>query len=286
VVVSTGLLANATRDELQGVAAHLVGCIANGDLRIGARIASLLGMFGLIAKLGQSLSDREAARRLGRLLLRSLRPGSSAADGRLAMALTNPFDPESHSKREQPADTGKVPWRTMAWMPFAGPLVISGFFGGMLCSFLLGPLLALGWRRRKYLADAIAVQLTRNPDTLGSALEKIRGEPVEGAFSAWIAHLSVVPSPLIGARSILGGSSVPMAPALDRRLKALGVMGAHITARASRTMPAWAWLIVAPLFAVLIVLMSMVVFGLVYVSVALSGLFTWFPAVLLHMLLR
>jgi hypothetical protein len=51
-------------------------------------------------------------------------------------------------------------------------------------------------------------------------------------------------------------------------------------------MPAWAWLIVAPLFAVLIVLMSMVVFGLAYVSVALSGLFTWLPAVIVHALIR
>ena len=286
VVISTGLLSGATRAELQGVAAHLVGGIANGDLRVGARIASLLGMFGLIAKLGQSMSDLEAARRLGRLLIRSLRPGSSTADGRLAMALTNPFDPESRSKRVEPVDTGKVPWRTLAWMPLAGPLVISGFFGGVLCTFLLGPLLSLGWRRRKYLADAIAVQLTRDPDTLGSALEKIRGEPVEGAFGAWIAHLSVVPSPLIGARSILGGSSVPMAPSLDRRLKALGVMGAHVAPRAGRTVPVWAWIVFAPVGALLIALMSAVVFGLVYVSVALSGLFTWFPAVLLHALLR
>lgn len=286
VVVSTGLLSGATRAELQGIAAHLVGCIANGDLRVGARVASLLGMFGLIAKLGQSMADRQAVRRLGRLLLRSLRPGSSAADGRLAMALTNPFDPASRSMRGEPADTGKVPWRTLAWLPLAGPLVISGFFGGMLCTLLLGPVLSLGWRRRKYLADAIAVQLTRDPDTLGSALEKIRGEPVEGAFGAWIAHLSVVPSPLIGARSILGGSSVPMAPALDRRLKALGLMGAHVTLRSDRHLPTWAWAALAPVGALLVALMSAVVFGLVYVSVALSGLFTWFPAVLLHALLR
>ena len=121
------------------------------------------------------------------------------------------------------------------------------------------------------------MQLTRDPDTLGSALAKIRGEPVAGAFGAWIAHLSVVPSPLIGARSILGGSSVPMAPSLDRRLKALG---------AGRRLPMWAWVVLAPVGALLAALMSAVAFGLMYVSVALSGLFTWFPAVLLHAVLR
>ena len=74
-----------------------------------------------------------------------------------------------------PEDSNKIPWRTYAWMPLVGPLVISGFFGGLICMLVLGPLLALTWRQRKYLADATAVQLTRDPNTLGSALEKNAG---------------------------------------------------------------------------------------------------------------
>lgn len=286
VVLSTGLLAGATRDELQGVAAHLVGCIANGDLRIGARIAAQLGMFGLVARLSQSMADRQAVGRLWRLLRRSLRPGSSHADGELAMALTNPFAPEPTPARSDTQDADGVPWRTLAWMPLAGPLVIAGFFGGLVCAAALGPVLALGWRSRKYLADATAVQFTRDPDTLGSALEKIRGEPVDGAFGAWIAHLCVVPSPLIGTRSILGGSSAPMAPSLDKRLKALGLMGAHVTPRSTRQMPLLTKLVLAPVLLLVAVLLCAVILGLIYVSAALSGLFTWFPVVLLHALLR
>jgi hypothetical protein len=121
---------------------------------------------------------------------------------------------------------------------------------------------------------------------LGGALMKMRGMPVEGAFGAWVAHMSILPSGLIGARSILGGSSVPMSPALDRRLKALGVMGAHVSVRAGRVLPGWAWFVLAPVIALLVVLISMVIFGLLYVSVALSGLFTWLPAALVHALLR
>ena len=286
VVVSTGLLSGATRDELQGVAAHLVGEIANGDLHIGARIATQLGMFGLVARLSHSMADRQAVGRLWRLLRRSLRPGSSQADGELAMALTNPFEPDSRAAHDDAPDTGKVPWRTLAWMPLAGPLVIAGFFGGVVCTAILGPVLAIGWRSRKYQADATAVQFTRNPDTLGSALEKIRGEPVDGAFGAWIAHLCVVPSPLIGARSILGGSSAPMAPSLDKRLKALGLMGAHVTPHAGRRVPPLAWLILGPVLALVAALIGVVILGLIYVSAALSGLFTWLPAVLVHALLR
>lgn len=286
VVVTTGLLAELDRAELQGVAASMVGSIANGDMAVGARVATILSLFGLIAKLAESFGDREAARRFLRLLLHAFNRKSSRAYGELAMLLTNPFAPAEAGKGAPAADTGKVPWRTLAWMPLVGPLVISGFFGGLLCTIALGPLLALGWRRRKYLGDATAVRLTRDPDALGNALAKMRGLPVEGAFGAWVAHMSVLPSGLIGARSILGGSSAPMSPALDRRLKALGVMGAHVQLRAPRTVPAWAWLVLGPVGALLAVLMGMVVFGLLYVSAALSGLFTWFPAVLVHALLR
>ena len=179
-----------------------------------------------------------------------------------------------------------MPWRTLAWMPLVGPLVISGFFGGLLCTMALGPLLALSWRSRKYLADATAVRLTRDPDALGSALERMRGAPVEGAFGAWISHLCVVPSGRIGARSILGGSIAPMAPTLDRRLRALGRMGAAVAPRPGRTMSPLAWCFLVPVFSLVGILMCGVVFGLLYVSLALSGLFTWLPAVLLHALVR
>jgi Zn-dependent protease with chaperone function len=295
IVITTGLLAEVDRSELQGVAAHLVGSIANGDMRIGARFALVLGMFGLIAKLSSSFADREAARRFFALLRGSLKSGRGATDrqsgrgatdGQLVMELTNPFEPEPSASADAPERSDKIPWRTIAWMPLAGPLVISGFFGGLLCAFLLGPLLSLTWRRRKYLADATAVQLTRDPDTLGRALEKMRGAPVEGAFGAWIAHMCVVPNGLIGAKSILGGSSVPMSPSLDKRLKALGVMGARVTPRAGRVVPPLTWLIVAPLIAIVAVLMCGVVVGLLFVSAATSALFTWLPALLLHALLR
>ncbi|MEO7757167.1 MAG: M48 family metalloprotease, partial [Dokdonella sp.] len=286
IVITRGLLAELDRAQMQGVAAHLVGSIANGDMRIGARFATVLGMFGLIARLSHSFSDREAARRFWTLLRGSMQRSSGPYDGQLVMELTNPFEPEAHATAETPAGDEGIPWRTWAWMPLAGPLVMSGFFGGLVCTVLLSPLLSLIWRSRKYLADATAVQLTRDPDTLGHALEKMRGAPIEGAFGAWIAHVCVVPNGLIGARSILGGSAVPMSPALDKRLKALGVMGAHVAPRTGATLPTATWLILAPLVAIVVVLMGMVVVGLLFVSVALSGLFTWLPALAIHALLR
>lgn len=212
IVVTTGLLATLNRAELQGIAAHLVGSIADGDIAIGTRIATLLGLFGLTAKLSTSFADREAARRFARLLRASIRRGASASDGELAVALTNPFEEAVPPARAAPEETDKVPWRTIAWMPLAGPLVISGFFGGIVSAFVLGPLLSMVWRRRKYMADATAVRLTRDPDALAGALRKIRGTAIQGAFSASTAHMAVVPDASLRSKSLFSGSSVAMSP--------------------------------------------------------------------------
>jgi hypothetical protein len=48
-------------------------------------------------------------------------------------------------------------------------------------SFVVGPLLALVWRSRRYLADATAVQLTRNPDGLARALASLSAKGGVGA---------------------------------------------------------------------------------------------------------
>jgi Zn-dependent protease with chaperone function len=62
----------------------------------------------------------------------------------------------------------------------------------MFVSMMLGPCIALLWRTRQYLADASAIQLTRNPDSLASALEKMEQDrgPLPG--TSWAAHLFVV----------------------------------------------------------------------------------------------
>jgi hypothetical protein len=63
-------------------------------------------------------------------------------------------------------------------------------------------------------------------------------------------------------------------------------MGAQTTRTSRRPLPLLAWCLLIPVGALLLGLMSIVLFLLVYVSVALSGLFTWLPVVLLHAILR
>ncbi len=60
----------------------------------------------------------------------------------------------------------------------------------IMTSFVLGPLVALAWRTRRYLADAAAVQLTRDPDAVAGALVALSGGVPAGA--GWATPLFVV----------------------------------------------------------------------------------------------
>jgi Zn-dependent protease with chaperone function len=292
VAISTGLLHALNRAQLQGIAAHLVGSIANGDVDVGARVATTLSLFGLIARLSESFGDPSAAKRLMKLLRGALRRGASAQDGELALALTNPFESTAtkHDVPEVAQPEGKIPWRTLMWMPIVGPLVISGFFGGMLSTFLLSPLLAWIWRRRKFLADATAVRLTRDPNTLAEGLLKLNELSLEGAFAPWTAHMSVVNVEKIGGKGLFRSAGAKMFPSLALRVQALSRLGASVSVPLERSawaqMPLIARLILIPVGMLVLSLFFAVIAGLAYVSVALSGLFTWLPALLLHALIR
>ena len=281
VLVSSALLHKLDRAQIQAVAGHLVGLIANGDVLQGMRVAQSLSLFGFVARLSDGIVDPPAWSRLWQTMREALRSGASSADARLILELTNPFGSVRSDRSSGGNTSNRLTWREWIRMPLYGPVVISGFFGGLVSSVLLEPLLAVVWRRRKYLADAIAVQLTRDPQALSDALGSLG---TGGGFPAWSAHMLVVGSSHRGG--LLSGSSVPMYPALDKRLKALARMGATIILTPPRTLPLWLQLVVAIAGAFCAVLLSIAIYLLVMVSIALSGLFTFLPAIILHAILR
>lgn len=170
-------------------------------------------------------------------------------------------------------------------MPFTGPLVLAGFFGGLVATFVLSPLIALAWRQRKYLADSTAVRLTRNPDTLAEALQRMASAGGNASLAPWVAHLAVVRDGESSPGALLSSSPVPMFPAPQRRLLALVRQGA--TVAVTRPQVPWiVWLVGLPLGALLIGLLTTVIVLLLWLSLALSGLFTLLPFGALNLLLR
>jgi Zn-dependent protease with chaperone function len=287
IIVPTALLANLSRDEMQGVAAHLIASIADGDMTIGMRASLTRALFGTIARFSTLLSDDDGWGKLKDMAVAFVRPTKRTVQ-KLAVSLGDPFAPEESEAVAQPArpkakhgDSDKFPWRLLLWMPFAGPVVFTGFLGGLVSTMMLSPLLAVGWRQRKYMADATAVRLTRDPDCLAKALQKMGGG---AAFAAWAAHLSVADGGSAG--SWFGNTIVPMIPGTPRRLRALQKLGASVTPVDPRRIPWHLMLIIAPLFAVVGVLLCVVVVLLAYVSIPISMLMTGIPFAVIHLLLR
>lgn len=221
-------------------------------------------------------------------------PAMSAVGGRRGPTVAGSADPgapgpdtSAVGSRSGPIGALRERWekiRPYLWLPLAGPLVMTGFLGAIVNLFMLGPLLSLAWRQRKYMADATAVRLTRDPDTLAGALEQMtkqRGAPL----APWAAHMSVTDH---GGRQsgVFGGSAVPMFPSIDRRLRALGSMGAHITLAARSKIPLKIWLIATPLVAILVACVGIMLPLLVWLSLALTGLFGGIPFGIVHMILR
>ena len=135
VGVTRGCMRALSRDELQGVIAHEFSHILNGDMRLNLRLIGVVHGLLVIAIIGRILMRFAAEMRGG---------GGSREKGmdpRLALLL------------------GGVVLLALGYLGV--------FFGNLIKAAIS--------RQREFLADASAVQFTRNPDSIGGALLKIGG---------------------------------------------------------------------------------------------------------------
>jgi Zn-dependent protease with chaperone function len=158
--VTFGALKLLDRDELQGVVAHEFSHVLNGDTRLNMRLMVLVhGLFWPTI--------------VGRVLVR----GTTRA-------------PEIG---ESIFDEGTPP----VFLPTA-PLGVLFLIIGGISSPLVRLLKSLICREREWLADAAAVQFTRNPAGITSALKKIGGLYKQGRldtpFAETASHLYFVNS--------------------------------------------------------------------------------------------
>lgn len=280
IVVSKGLLTRMNRAEMQGIAAHLIASIANGDMRIGERAALTLAFFNLVSRFATIMGDRGASRSLMDIFKALLLPTPENVQ-RLMDEVSEGF--KSNDDRGVRTVTLRDRIAEGVKLVLGGPVIMTGFFGGIVNTAILGPLLAFAWRQRKYMADATAVRLTRDPDTLGSALEKISATGGGGILSTWASHLSVSAA---STRSFLGGTAVPMFPSLERRLRALQKLGATVRPRETARQPLKITVLIAVLYGIVLALVGVLLPLLAMVSMMLSMLFLGLPVSILHVLLR
>jgi len=144
VCVTTGLLKNLNREETEGVIAHEMSHIKNKDILLMTMISALVGGVLLLSII---------TFRAGLVLLR----GSVFLGG---------------GKKSSKDNSGSAILAITVGMLFvAGVMFLIGQISKLMN-------LAIS-RKREFLADATAVQLTRNPQGLSGALRKIYNLPLQ-----------------------------------------------------------------------------------------------------------
>ena len=134
--VTRGSLQHLNRDQLQGVIAHEFSHILNGDMRLDLKLVGILHGILLLALIGQIL-----------------------------MRMTQ-YSGSNRGRSDDKKDNSALAFFLMGVALFAIGY-IGVFFGRLIKSAVS--------RQREFLADASAVQFTRNPEGLAGALKKIGG---------------------------------------------------------------------------------------------------------------
>jgi heat shock protein HtpX len=184
VAITTGLRHKLRRDELQGVMAHEMSHVRNFDIRLMLMLAVLIGTIVMLADFFWQI-------------LRFSNPGSSRS-----------------SSKSDSKDGG-------------GIVVIILLVVAVLLA-IIAPILAqiiqlAVSRQREFLADATAVELTRYPQGLASALKKIDADPHElKSANRGTAHLFIAnPIKKFELRANSIWASHPPTAERVRRLEAL-----------------------------------------------------------------
>lgn len=216
LVISRRLAEELSRDELQAVVGHLIASAGNGDLRIAMTIVSVYQAFGLLDTLVNAPFGPRARHTLWRLLRMALWKRGAADADQVSELLTESLRDSDRSdltarveRSEQKRGCLSTLFLPMVMFNLSLRLTMM-----VISGLVFEPVAALLWRTRRYLADATAVQLTRNPDGLAGALQSLAecGGLIPGG--KWASHLFIV-----------GQEARGMPPELARRVREMRKTG-------------------------------------------------------------
>ncbi len=181
VAVTAGLLAKLNRDELQGVIAHEVSHIVNRDILFVTLAGVMLGSIVLLSQ----------------VFLRSMWYGGMGPSRR-------------YSSRSSSNQGG-------AQIVFVIIALVAAILAPIMAQLLY---FALS-RRREYLADAGAVRLTRYPEGLASALEKIASDRTPLKAANKVTAPMYISNPF---RALKAENLYSTHPPIEKRIRILRAM--------------------------------------------------------------
>ncbi|MEO8804342.1 MAG: hypothetical protein ABI304_04450 [Rudaea sp.] len=279
IIVTRGLVDRLGRGQTQALVGQVIAAFGNGDGKLAERMLHLSMLIGLLMLIAQSPLDQGKRAKL-KPLLRIRGARDSGADlAALRSVLGNvPSDSDDSGAQQTASNT----WRDWALMPLMGSMLIGILIVPIAVMLLVAPLDGMIWRRRRLLADATAVQFTRDPQALAEAYAALSQVGTKLDSSArWLGDLFVLDA---GASSNLRVSS-PY-PCIANRIARLDAMGANVALAAKAPMPLWVWLVLAPIVALAVSLLGTVIVLGTWLSLALNALFLVLPTALIHAVLR
>lgn len=232
VLITRGLLDRLDRDETSGIVAHLIASIGAGDIRLSHGILAVFQTFGFFVTFLDLPFRWSAWRALGSLLLVAMRlRRKPEAVAQTLEAIERGLDAEAMPNIDKLWSVIPYPRvRKVLLVPLLPLILISVILRLVLflwTALFLGPPLALMWRNRRYAADAMAVQLTRNPDGLARALTHIDDSRIPaGGEGREYAFVHGPTSPQKGGFADRRTLALSLHPTLTRRLQRLQELGA------------------------------------------------------------
>ncbi|HYI14366.1 MAG TPA: M48 family metalloprotease [Thermomicrobiales bacterium] len=300
IVVSRPLLDDLDRDETQGVLAHLVASIGNGDLRGAMSIIAIFQTFGFASALVKapiSGPARTTVWRMFRYVFSRHKPHERAAEAHIISEMltsgiwdnqVDDFDSINDTDEEvfeRPGPSirwllyfpllfiivfiatlvlefpdalrrlsllgvfvlaGLIVWyqrvyvayalpralkmaRMMVMLPYYMAATMPQIMISMMTGFMLEPMLAWLWRTRRYLADATAVQLTRQPDWIATGLLGIASRGGIFPGGKWAGPLFITGPQYDSGFGSIGGGASGFHPPIWKRIQKLQRLGATAT---------------------------------------------------------
>lgn len=238
VLVTRGLLDTLDRDETQAVVGHVIGAVGNGDLRIASIIFSIYQTWGALTLLMQAPFGKTARRAVWRAVRTALRGRGRAVDRWEAEAVSETFlrgamdfeDSDINRRMNQPRTGLAGKWDAFVTM-LSLPLTLGSYVVQFAVFFssvaLIGPIVSFMWRTRRHLADAMAVQLTRNPDALARALRHLATEKTVVPKGGELSLLFIVWPGMSSSKDAVVGQFARMHPKPHQRHHRLIALGAE-----------------------------------------------------------
>jgi Zn-dependent protease with chaperone function len=209
LVVPRGLLDALGRDATGAVVADLLVMARAGDLGLALTIGSALETLDVVGAALAAPTSRRTRRALWRFARLAARPDRTGADGRRQVAEEAEFlagELAALARGEATPEPAHGLVMGLVTLPF---LVASLAFTLLRLgpgALLVDPALAMMWRRRRLLADATAVELTRDPSALAEALAALDADPGPAPAGPWAHLFAVAPDPAVPPPSRPGPS--------------------------------------------------------------------------------